>query len=163
MRPPRLAGVNPIQLGGRIADELEAVAALDQGEPLRHQALKLHGPHLGAVLLALARALGALVGIQVALDPVDAPVEHVHDRPQQCVQVRFQSRVGQRRDQRIEHIGEGALQLRGLGQRTRIGLIVVGAMGIERELFEKMRGGGHMLGNAGIVGEAFECHRVCSS
>jgi hypothetical protein len=43
--PPCLAGVESIQLGG-IADKLEAVAALDQGQPLRDQALKLDGPHL---------------------------------------------------------------------------------------------------------------------
>jgi hypothetical protein len=37
--------MSSIQLGGGIADELEAVAALDQGEPLRDQTLKLHRPH----------------------------------------------------------------------------------------------------------------------
>jgi hypothetical protein len=43
---PRLAGVESIQLGGGIADEFEAVAALDQGQPLRDQALKLDRPDL---------------------------------------------------------------------------------------------------------------------
>ena len=70
------------------------------------------------------------------------------------VQVRLQTRVGERRDQRVEHIRECALQLGRLGQRTRIGLIVVGAMGIEGQLFEKMRGRGHIAGSFGIVGEA---------
>ena len=35
-----------IEVGGGIAQELEAVAALDQGEPLRNQALELHRPDL---------------------------------------------------------------------------------------------------------------------
>src|SRR6185437_1730444 len=34
----------------------------------------------------------------------------------------------------------------------------VGAMGIEGELIEKMRGRGHSPGSVGIVGEAVECH-----
>jgi hypothetical protein len=46
------------------------------------------------------------------------------------------------------------LHLGRLRQRTRIGLIVVGAMGIERQLFEEMRGRGHSPGGLGIVGEA---------
>jgi Toprim domain len=43
---------------------------------------------------------------------------------------------------RIEHVGESALQLGRFRQGTRIGLIAVGAMGIERQLFKKMRGRG---------------------
>jgi hypothetical protein len=128
--PPCLAGVHSVKLGGGIPDELEAVAALDQGEPLRDQALKLHRPHLRAVLLPLPGTLCPLVVIEVALDPVDAAMEHVYERPQERVQVRLQPRVRKRRDQRIEYVGKGALQLRGLGQRTRIGLIVKGTMGI---------------------------------
>ena len=130
---------------------------------MRDEALELHRPHLRAVLLALAGTLGPLVVIEVTLDPVDAAVEHVHERPQQRVQVGLQTGVRQRRNQRVEHVGECALQLGGLRQRTRIGLIVVGAMGIEGELFEKMGGRGHRLGNLGIVGEAVERHGVCSS
>jgi hypothetical protein len=113
-RPPRLAGMKAVELGGGITDELEAVAALDQGHPLRHEALKLYRPHLRAVLLALAGTLCPLVVIEV----------------------------------------EGALELGRFGQRTRIDLIVKGAMGIERELVEKVRGRGQSPGDLGIVGEA---------
>jgi hypothetical protein len=54
------------------------------------------------------------------------------------------------------------LQLGGLRQRTGISLIVVGAMGIEGELFEEIRGRGHGLGSCGIVGEVVECQGFCS-
>ena len=70
------------------------------------------------------------------------------------MQVRLQTGVRQRRNQRVEHVGECALQPGGLWQRTRIGLIVIGAMGIDGELFQEMGGRGHGLGNLGIVGEA---------
>ena len=79
VRPPPLAGVQAVELGGGIPDELEAVAALDQSQPLRHQAFELHRPDLRAILLALAGTLRSLVLIEVTLDPVDTAVEHVDD------------------------------------------------------------------------------------
>ena len=125
-RPTPLASMETKELGSRITEELEAVAPLDQGQPLGDQTFQLERADLGTVLLALVRPLGHLVGIEVALDSVDAAVENVHDRPQQGVQVGLEAGVGQGRHQRIEHVGERALELRGLGQRARIGLIVVG-------------------------------------
>jgi len=46
VRPPCLAGMKRIQLCSGIPQELEAVAALDQGQPLRDQTLQLHRSHL---------------------------------------------------------------------------------------------------------------------
>jgi hypothetical protein len=68
----------------------------------------------------LAGTLCPLIVIKVALDPVDAAVEYAHERPQERMQVGLQTRVGERRDQRVEHVGECALQLHWLRQRTRI-------------------------------------------
>jgi hypothetical protein len=84
----------------------------------------------------LARTLCGLVGIELTLDPADAAVEDIHDRPEQCLQVGFKASVGQGCDQRIEHVGEGALQLGRLRQRTRIGLVVIGPVAVEGELVE---------------------------
>ena len=123
------------------------------------QALELERADLGAVLLALARTLRRLVGIEFALDAVDAAVKHVHDRPQQTLQIGFEARVGEGGHERIEHIGEGALEPGRLRQRTRIGLIVVGPMAVERELVEEMGGRDTWRRRLGIVGEAIDRHR----
>src|SRR3954465_5319916 len=54
---PGGAGVSRVVLSGVVAQELEGVAALGQGEPLGDEALQVDRLDLGAVLLGLAAAL----------------------------------------------------------------------------------------------------------
>ena len=51
-RCPRRSGQLPEVFGGTVGKRLEAVAALEEGEPDRQQLLELHRGDLGAVLLA---------------------------------------------------------------------------------------------------------------
>lgn len=74
------------------------------------------------------------------------------------MQVGLEAGVGERRHQRIEHVGERALELRGLRQRTRIGLFAVRPVAVEGELVEQVgrrRGSGSQVG---VVGEAVGGH-----
>src|SRR4051794_731536 len=54
---PGGAGVSRVVLSGVVAQELEGVAALSEGEPLGDQALQVDRLHLGAILLGLGAAL----------------------------------------------------------------------------------------------------------
>ena len=94
-----------------------------------------------AVLFLLAAALGLLVVVELALDPVGGAVEEVDRRPEQVVEVGFEARVGERRDQGVEDVGDGAGDGVGFGQRPWIGLVLEGTVAIELELGEDVIGG----------------------
>ena len=136
-------------------DEFEGVAALDQAEALGDEAFELDRFDLGAVLLGLAAALRLLVDVELALDAVDLAVEQVDERPQQIGEIVLEARAGQHGAEGLDHGVELALHGVGLGQRPRIGLVLAGAMAVERELVEQMRGwrGGVEFGIGVAVGE----------
>ena len=121
-------------IGGLVAEELHGIAALDQGQPLGDEALELDRADLRAVLLALAALLAPLVAVELALDAVDGAVEQVDGRPQQVLEIGLEAGVGERRDQRVEDVGDGAGDGVGFRQRPRIGLVLEGTVAIELQL-----------------------------
>ncbi len=110
-------------LGGRIAEELEGVAALDKREALGEEAFQLDGADLGAVLLALGALLRGFVGVELAADAVDAAMEEVDQRPEQVGQVGLQARLAEARDECVEDVGDGAGEAIRIGQWPRVGLV----------------------------------------
>ena len=107
-RAPGRAGVALEVLGGLVAEELHGVAALDQRHALGREALQFDRADLGAVLLPLAAPLRLLVVVELAFDPVVGAVEEIDGRPEQVVEVGFEAGVGQRRDEGVEDVGDGA-------------------------------------------------------
>jgi hypothetical protein len=95
-------------VGGQVAEELHAVAAFDEGEALGHEAFQLDRADFGAVLFLLAALLGVLVVVELALHTVGGAVEEIDRGPQQVLEVGFEARVTQRRDQGVEDVGDGA-------------------------------------------------------
>ena len=95
-------------LGGLVAEEFHAVAALDQRHALGREALQFDRADLGAVLLLLAAPLRLLVVVELAFDPADGAVEEIDRRPEQVLEVGFEAGVGQGRDQGVEDVGDGA-------------------------------------------------------
>jgi hypothetical protein len=138
-----------------IAHELEGVAALDDTETLGDEPLDLDGLHLGAVLLGLAAALGLLVGVELALDAVRLAVKQVGERPQQIGEIVLEARAGQHGAEGLDHGVELAAHGFGLGQRARIGFVRTGAVAMEDNFVEEMRGrrGGVNFGVGVTVGE----------
>ena len=55
----------------------------------------------------LAAPLRLLVVVELAFDPVGGAVEEIDRRPEQVLEVGFEARVGQRRDERVEDVGDG--------------------------------------------------------
>ena len=128
--------------GGLVAKEFHAVPALDQCDALGREALEFDGPYLGAILLLLAAQLRLLVVIEFALDAVGGAVEEVDGRPEQVLEVGFEPRVAQGRDQGVEDVGDGAGDGVAFGKRPRVGLVVEGAVAIELKLAEEVIGWG---------------------
>ena len=54
-------------------------------------------------------------------------VEEVHRRPQEIVEIGFETGFAQRRDESVEDVGERASDGGLVGQGTRVGLVLVGA------------------------------------
>ena len=92
-----------------------AVAAFDQRHALGDEAFEFDRADLRAVLLLLAAPLRLLVVVEFAFDPVDGAVEEIDRRPEQVLEVGFEARVAQRRDQRVEDVGDGAADGVGFG------------------------------------------------
>ena len=139
---PGRAGVRFEAFGGLVAKELHAVAALGQCETLGRQSLELDRSHLGAVLFALAAVLCLLVVVELAFDATCGAVEEVDGRPEQVLEVRFEARVVQGRDQSVENVCDGAGHGVAFGKRSRIGLVLEGAVAIELEFVEDVIGRG---------------------
>ena len=95
-------------LDGLIAEQFQAVAALDQRDAFGRQALEFDRSHFRAVLLALALALRLLVVVELAFDAVSGTMEQVDGRPEQILKVRLEPGVAQRRDQGVEDVGDRA-------------------------------------------------------
>ena len=141
-RPPGRAGVDLEAIGGLVAEELHGVAAFDQRQALGDETLELDRADLRAVLLLLAATLRLLVVVELALDAVDGAMEQVDGRPQQVLEIGFEAGVGERRDERIEDVDDGAGDDLGFRQRPRIGLVLEGTMAIELQLGEDVIGRG---------------------
>jgi hypothetical protein len=139
-RAPGGSGRGLEQLGGVVADELEGVAALDQADALIDQALELDRLDLGAVLLGLAAALRLLVGLELALDADDLAVEQVDERPQEVGEIVLEPRARQHAAQRFDRGVELGLDGVGLGHRPWVRLVLAGAVAVERQFIEQMRG-----------------------
>src|SRR3546814_4353970 len=92
---PGRAGAPLEELCRMVAQELEGIAPLDERQALGDQPLELDRADLGAVLLALGAALGVLVVVEAALDPVDLAMEEVD---QGTAQVRAIDRKSTRLD-----------------------------------------------------------------
>jgi hypothetical protein len=139
---PWRASVDLEALGGLVAKELHGVAALGQRDALGRQPFEFDGPHLGAVLLALASLLRQLVVVKLALDAIDGAVEEVDRRPEQVLEVRFETSVVQGRDQGVEDVCDGAGDGIAFGKPSRIGLVLEGAVAIELKLVQDVVGRG---------------------
>ncbi len=123
-----------------VADEFEGVAAFDQADALIDQALELDRLDLGAVLLGLAAALRLLVAVELALDAVELAVEQVDERPQEIGEIVLEAGAGQHGAEGFDYLVELGLHGIGFGQGARIGFVLAGAIAVEGELVEQMRG-----------------------
>jgi hypothetical protein len=83
-----------------------------------------------------------LVVVELAFDAVDGAVKEVDGRPEQVVEVRFEPRVAERRNQGIEDIGNCARDGIAFGKRSWIGLVVEGTVALELKLCQNVIGRG---------------------
>ena len=109
---------------GLIAEQFQAVAALDQCDAFGRQALKFDRSYFRAILLALALALGLFVVVQLPANAVSGAVKEIDRRPKQIRKVGFEPCVIQGGDQSVEDIRDGASDRLTFGQRSGIGLVV---------------------------------------
>ena len=81
-RSPARAGVVLEVIGSLVAEELHAVAALDECEALGNEPLQFDRADFRAVLFLLAALLRDLVVVELALHAVGGAVEEVDRRPE---------------------------------------------------------------------------------
>ncbi len=142
-----------IDVGGGFAEELEAVAAIEQALPDGDQRLELDGFDLGAVLFALQPLLGLFVVVELALDPQDRAVEGVDGRPEDLVEVEVEAGVGHGGDQGVEDVGDRGADDLILGRDPGVGLVLGGTIAVEFEGFDDMAGGrGAVIGVEIVMG-----------
>ncbi|PIT04413.1 hypothetical protein TSA1_29380 [Bradyrhizobium nitroreducens] len=127
-------------LNGLITEELQTVAALNQRDAFRRDALEFDGSNFGAVLLALALLLRLFVIVELTTEAVDRSVKQVDGRPEQIVKVRLEPSITQRRDQSIEDVSDGTGDALALGKRPWIGLVVEGVVAEELQFGKNVFG-----------------------
>src|SRR5690242_20175019 len=111
-------------LDGLVTEEFQAVAAFDKRDALSREPFELNGLHFGAILLALALALGLFVGIERALDAINGAMEQADRRPEQILEVRFEPGVAQGRDQGVKDVGNGTRDGLAFRKRSWVRLVV---------------------------------------
>lgn len=77
-----------------------------------------------------------LVSVEFASYAVPGAVEEVHRRPQEIVEVWFETGFAERRDESVEDVGERASHACLLGQGTRVGLVLMRTAAIELQFAE---------------------------
>ena len=117
-RMPVRSGVACEVVGRLVAEELHAVAPLDQRHALGGEALEFDRADFGAVLLALAALLRLLVVVEFAFDALVGAVEEIDGRPEQILEVGFEAGVAQARDEGVEDVGDGGGD--GIGLRAAV-------------------------------------------
>jgi hypothetical protein len=75
------------------------------------------------------------------LHAVSSAIEEIDGRPQQVLEVGFEARVTERRDQRVEDVGHGVADGVGLRQRAGIWLVLKGPIAVKLQLAKHMIGG----------------------
>jgi hypothetical protein len=86
--------------------------------------------------------LRLLVVVELAFDAIDGTVEEVDGRPEQILEVRFETRIVQGRDQGVEDVCDGAGHGVAFGKRSRIGFVLEGTVAVELKLVEDVIGRG---------------------
>ena len=90
---------------------------------------------------AWPRRCACSLAVELSLDAVGLAVEQVDEGPQQIGEIVLEAGAGQHGAEGLDHRVELAVHGVGFGQGARIGFVLAGAMAVERELVEQMRGG----------------------
>ena len=144
-RVPGLAEMRLEALGGEIAHGLKGIAPLDERDAFGDQGFQFDRADFGSVLFALRPFLRLFVAVEIPAHPRRHAVEKVRGGPEQVFEVGFQPRVGQRRDERVENVGDGGANGVGFRQGAGIGLVGEGAPAVELQFLEHDGGGGSGL------------------
>ena len=83
-----------------------------------------------------------LIVVQFAFDPLSGAVKEVDGRPEEIVEVGFEARVLQRRDQGVEDVGDGAGDAVAFGEWPGIGFVLEGTVAVELKLLQNVVGRG---------------------
>ena len=134
------AGGNLEVVGGVVAEEIEAVAAFGERDAFG-VAVRVRLTYLGAVCRPGCAAAPARCR-RVRVRAVDGAVEEIDDRPEQVLEVRFEARVAQSRDESVEDVRDGAGHGIAFGKRSWIGLVLEGTVAIKLKLVEDVIGRG---------------------
>ena len=123
-------------IGGLVAEEFQAIAAFNQRHALGDEAFEFDRADLRAVLLFLAAPLLLLIVVEFPSDPVGGAVEEIDRRPEQVLEVWFEAGVGQRRDQRVENVGDGSADGVCVGQWPRVRFVLKRSVAVELKFGE---------------------------
>lgn len=137
-RCPALAEMHFELVGGSLAHIFQSIATFDQPRSFAQQTFKFDRAHFRTTLLPLGLLLGVFIVVKLALQLSAGTMEHVGERPAQIFEIRLQPGVEHSRNQRIEHIGDGAGDHALVRQRSWIGFVGKGTVAIKGQLIEQM-------------------------
>ena len=103
----RPTGVALEVFGCLVAEEFDGVAAFDQRHALGDEALQFDRTDFGAVLFLLASPLRQFVAVEFAFDPLGGAVEEIDGRPQQVLEVWFETGFAQASRSGRQNVGDG--------------------------------------------------------
>jgi hypothetical protein len=93
----------------------------------------------------MAALLCLFVVVEFTFDPLVGAVEEIDGRPQQVLEVGFEASFAQGSDECVEDVGDGTGDGTGFGKRSRVGLVLEGAIAVELELGKDVIGRGCRL------------------
>jgi hypothetical protein len=110
------------------------------GDAFGDQTLQLDTADFGAVLFALAALLGGFIVGEPTFGPQHGAMKDIDRRPEQFLEFRLEPCIGQRRDERIEHVRDRAGDKLRFRQLPRVGFALEGTKAIELQLGENAIG-----------------------
>jgi hypothetical protein len=86
--------------------------------------------------------LRLLVVVELLFDAVHGAVEHIDGRPEEIGEIEVEAGVGDRGDQGVEDVGDGAFDDAVFRWRALVQLVFGGAIAVELQVLDQMVGRG---------------------
>ena len=141
-RMPVRSSMTSEVIGRLVAEVFHAVTPLNQRHALGSETLQFNRADFGTVLVALATLLRLFVVVEFAFDALVGAVEEIDGRPEQILEIGFETSLAQTRDESIEDVGDGGRDDTGFGQRSRVGFVLEGAIAVKLEFGKDVIGRG---------------------
>ncbi len=123
-----------------VAQIFEDLAAFEKRLAFGDEAFEFDRAYLAAILFGLGASLAVFVVVERTLHAAGLAVKEVGEMPGEIVEVILEAAAGEGGGQAFKHEIEALIELVRIGQRAGIGLVLMGVITMDLQLFDDAGG-----------------------